>query len=134
MARHLRHLPRPTRRRHTRRRRRGRTRRSGRRQLAPAPFYRPRSARILARCDAKRLTFTCVLYGAADERARLVREMLGDETFWAAVRDYVARYAGKVVEEGPAEDIFDRPRTEYTKALMAAAFDLAALSSDAVAT
>lgn len=39
-------------------------------QLAPAPFYRPRSARIQARCDAKRLTFTCVLYGAADERAR----------------------------------------------------------------
>jgi microcin C transport system ATP-binding protein len=31
---------------------------------------------------------------------------------------------GKVVEEGPAVDIFDRPREDYTKALLAAAFDL----------
>ena len=31
---------------------------------------------------------------------------------------------GKVVEEGPAADIFDRPREDYTKALLAAALDL----------
>jgi microcin C transport system ATP-binding protein len=32
--------------------------------------------------------------------------------------------AGAVVEEGPAEQIFDRPRASYTRALMAAAFAL----------
>jgi microcin C transport system ATP-binding protein len=31
---------------------------------------------------------------------------------------------GKVVEQGPSDQIFDHPRTDYTKALMAAAFDL----------
>jgi microcin C transport system ATP-binding protein len=31
---------------------------------------------------------------------------------------------GKVVEEGPAVDIFDHPKSDYTKALLAAAFDL----------
>ena len=31
---------------------------------------------------------------------------------------------GKVVEEGPAEDIFKAPKENYTRALMAAAFDL----------
>ncbi len=41
---------------------------------------------------------------------------------------------GKVVEQGPADEIFDRPREAYTKALMAAAFDLAAVGGDAVST
>jgi microcin C transport system ATP-binding protein len=31
---------------------------------------------------------------------------------------------GKVVEEGPAVEIFERPKADYTKALLAAAFDL----------
>ena len=31
---------------------------------------------------------------------------------------------GKVVEQGPADDIFDNPAEPYTKALMAAAFNL----------
>jgi microcin C transport system ATP-binding protein len=31
---------------------------------------------------------------------------------------------GKVVEQGPADDIFDNPKEPYTRALMAAAFDL----------
>ena len=31
---------------------------------------------------------------------------------------------GKVVEEGPAEEIFRAPKSDYTKALLAAAFDL----------
>jgi microcin C transport system ATP-binding protein len=42
---------------------------------------------------------------------------------------------GKVVEQGPSDEIFDRPREDYTKALMAAAFDLAAVGAgNAVAT
>jgi microcin C transport system ATP-binding protein len=41
---------------------------------------------------------------------------------------------GKVVEQGPADEIFDRPGEDYTKALMAAAFDLAAVGGDAVST
>ena len=32
--------------------------------------------------------------------------------------------AGKVVEAGPAASVFDAPETDYTKALMAAAFRL----------
>ena len=32
---------------------------------------------------------------------------------------------GKVVEHGPAEQIFESPRTDYTRALIAAAFDIA---------
>jgi microcin C transport system ATP-binding protein len=31
---------------------------------------------------------------------------------------------GKVVEEGPAKDIFENPQQDYTKALLAAAFDM----------
>ena len=34
--------------------------------------------------------------------------------------------AGDIVEAGAADDIFDAPRTDYTRALMAAAFDLEA--------
>jgi microcin C transport system ATP-binding protein len=39
---------------------------------------------------------------------------------------------GKVVEHGPAETIFDRPAEAYTKALMAAAFELRADETGAV--
>ena len=31
---------------------------------------------------------------------------------------------GKIVEAGPAQELFQRPRHPYTRALMAAAFDL----------
>jgi microcin C transport system ATP-binding protein len=41
---------------------------------------------------------------------------------------------GKVVEAGPAQDIFARPREPYTKALMAAAFDIEAVEGDAAAS
>jgi microcin C transport system ATP-binding protein len=40
---------------------------------------------------------------------------------------------GKVVEEGPAADLFAHPRTDYTKALFAAAFKLETGSEGAVA-
>ena len=41
---------------------------------------------------------------------------------------------GKVVEEGPSEEIFTNPKAEYTKALLAAAFDLTVVHRAAVAT
>ena len=43
----------------------------------------------------------------------------------ALANEVMVMRAGTVVEQGPAEQIFDAPRTEYTKALMAAAFDIA---------
>ena len=42
--------------------------------------------------------------------------------------------AGKVVEEGPAEQIFSNPQEDYTKALLAAALDLKVAHRAAVAT
>ncbi|HYB05738.1 MAG TPA: ABC transporter ATP-binding protein [Methyloceanibacter sp.] len=41
---------------------------------------------------------------------------------------------GKVVEQGPARTVFAKPKTDYTKALLAAAFELEATRSDVVAT
>jgi microcin C transport system ATP-binding protein len=41
---------------------------------------------------------------------------------------------GKVVEQGPADDVLNRPREPYTKALMAAAFDFKADESGVVRT
>ena len=41
---------------------------------------------------------------------------------------------GKVVEEGQSEEIFNRPKAAYTKALLAAAFDIAVVHRTAVAT
>ncbi|MGV1014344.1 MAG: microcin ABC transporter ATP-binding protein, partial [Methyloceanibacter sp.] len=45
----------------------------------------------------------------------------------------VLRY-GKVVEQGPAREVFSDPKTDYTKALLAAAFELEATRGPAVAT
>jgi microcin C transport system ATP-binding protein len=42
----------------------------------------------------------------------------------ALANDVIVMRNGKVVEEGPATEIFARPKTDYTKALMAAAFNL----------
>ena len=39
---------------------------------------------------------------------------------------------GKVVEHGPAEEVFRAPKTDYTRALMAAAFDLESRSGASV--
>jgi microcin C transport system ATP-binding protein len=52
-----------------------------------------------------------------------------------ALSNYVVvMKSGKVVEEGPAGQIFDRPHEAYTKALLAAAFDLTVEHRAAVAT
>jgi microcin C transport system ATP-binding protein len=44
----------------------------------------------------------------------------------ALADELVVMKDGKVVEAGPASQVFTAPRTDYTKALMAAAFDLVA--------
>ncbi|MCQ0989045.1 ABC transporter ATP-binding protein [Jiella marina] len=44
----------------------------------------------------------------------------------ALANEVIVMRGGVVVERGPAEEIFERPRTDYTKALMAAAFDIEA--------
>ena len=40
---------------------------------------------------------------------------------------------GKIMEEGPAKELFANPKSEYTRALFAAAFDLETASADIVA-
>jgi microcin C transport system ATP-binding protein len=42
----------------------------------------------------------------------------------ALANDVIVMRNGKVVEAGPAEEIFTAPKSDYTRALMAAAFDL----------
>jgi microcin C transport system ATP-binding protein len=49
-----------------------------------------------------------------------------------ACRLVVMRH-GKVVEEGPAAELFAAPKTEYTRALFAAAFNLETASTGVVA-
>ena len=43
----------------------------------------------------------------------------------ALANDIMVMRAGKVVEHGPAKAVFENPETDYTRALMAAAFDIA---------
>jgi microcin C transport system ATP-binding protein len=45
----------------------------------------------------------------------------------ALANQVVVMKDGKVVEQGPAVEVFDRPKTDYTRALMAAAFRLEAV-------
>ena len=51
----------------------------------------------------------------------------------ALANDMIVMRAGKVVEEGTADEIFRSPKTDYTRALIAAAFDLEARHEAAVA-
>ncbi|PST27326.1 ABC transporter ATP-binding protein [Mesorhizobium plurifarium] len=46
----------------------------------------------------------------------------------ALANEVIVMRLGKVVEQGPAERIFEAPREDYTKALMAAAFNLEAVN------
>ncbi|TBW36439.1 ABC transporter ATP-binding protein [Siculibacillus lacustris] len=50
----------------------------------------------------------------------------------ALANEVIVMKDGKVVEQGPAAEIFERPQTDYTRALMAAAFRLEAVDGDAV--
>jgi microcin C transport system ATP-binding protein len=51
----------------------------------------------------------------------------------ALANDIIVMRAGKVVEKGPAAKVFDTPETDYTKALIAAAFQIAAAPEGVVA-
>ena len=51
----------------------------------------------------------------------------------ALANDIIVMRNGKVVEHGPAEKVFARPETDYTRALMAAAFDIATAPEGVVA-
>ena len=50
----------------------------------------------------------------------------------ALANHVVVMRLGKVVEHGPAKQIFENPKTDYTKALMAAAFDIKAVAKGVV--
>ena len=52
----------------------------------------------------------------------------------ALADEVIVMRAGKVVEQGPAVQIFESPREPYTRALMAAAFDLRAVEHATVST
>jgi len=51
----------------------------------------------------------------------------------ALANDIIVMRNGKVVESGPAAGIFAHPQSEYTRALMAAAFDIATAAEGVVA-
>ena len=50
----------------------------------------------------------------------------------ALAHEVLVMRAGEVVEQGPAEEIFTRPRQPYTRALLAAAFEVAVAEEGAV--
>jgi microcin C transport system ATP-binding protein len=50
----------------------------------------------------------------------------------ALANEVIVMRLGKVVEQGPAEKIFSAPAEDYTKALMAAAFNLEAVNLSAI--
>jgi microcin C transport system ATP-binding protein len=50
----------------------------------------------------------------------------------ALANDVLVMRNGKMVEHGTAKSIFEAPQSDYTKALMAAAFDIHAVTTDAI--
>jgi microcin C transport system ATP-binding protein len=50
----------------------------------------------------------------------------------ALANDIIVMRQGKVVESGPASELFAAPKSEYTRALFAAAFDISVVSETAV--
>jgi aminopeptidase N len=53
---------------------------------------------VTRRYDSSFDLFDGHLYPGAALRIHMLRKKLGDETFWAAVRDYLTRHAGRLVE------------------------------------
>jgi len=49
----------------------------------------------------------------------------------ALADEVIVMRAGRVVEQGPTMEIFERPRQPYTRALMAAAFHMEVAGSGA---
>ena len=52
----------------------------------------------------------------------------------ALANDVIVLKDGHVVEAGPAAELFEHPQSDYTKALMAAAFEIKAVETGAVST
>jgi microcin C transport system ATP-binding protein len=52
----------------------------------------------------------------------------------ALADEVIVMRAGRVVEQGRAQSIFETPKEPYTRALIAAAFDIEAIETDAVST
>ncbi|MBA3447975.1 MAG: ABC transporter ATP-binding protein [Pseudaminobacter sp.] len=50
----------------------------------------------------------------------------------ALANEVIVMRNGRIVEAGPSEQIFERPRTDYTKALISAAFDIETTPTGAV--
>ncbi|MGF0537839.1 ABC transporter ATP-binding protein [Agrobacterium sp. ES01] len=50
----------------------------------------------------------------------------------ALANEVIVMRMGKVVEQGPSSEIFSAPKAEYTRALMAAAFDIKAVEIDGI--
>jgi microcin C transport system ATP-binding protein len=50
----------------------------------------------------------------------------------ALANDVIVMRNGQIVEHGPSEQIFERPQTDYTKALISAAFRIETASAGAV--
>ena len=51
----------------------------------------------------------------------------------ALANEIIVMRAGKVVEQGPADEVFQRPKQAYTRALLAAAFDIEAVAETGIA-
>jgi microcin C transport system ATP-binding protein len=51
----------------------------------------------------------------------------------ALANDIIVMRAGKVVEKGPARQVFEAPQSDYTRALLAAAFEIATAPEGVVA-
>src|SRR5690606_20373922 len=50
----------------------------------------------------------------------------------ALANDVIVMRNGQIVEHGPSEQIFERPQTDYTKALISAAFRIETATAGAV--
>ena len=50
----------------------------------------------------------------------------------ALANEVIVLRTGQVVEQGPAQRVFERPKSDYTRALMAAAFEIKAVGAGAV--